>query len=212
MVFASQCQKLYNLSHKNQNVCKSFTTVRKDPAYQFSCTATQLKRKGKIDCSAVSWHFQMIFASQCDESFILSEKNQSVFKSVTVIRKDPAYRFSPKVTHSKFSNIQENQQLHRLSTFSDYFCATESPFTHTFRQKSKSALKCPDSSDEPSLPVCFLKSCRLGHLRYFIFVYPRKKAINCLRLSEKMVLKDLYKSSCSACSLLYDFLYCIVLL
>ena len=188
MIFASQCQKLCNLSHKNQNVCKSFTTVRKDLAYQFSCTATQLKRKGKIDRSAVSWHFQMIFASQCDKSFILSEKNQSVFKSVTVIRKDPAYRFSLKVTHSKFSNIQENRQLHHLSTFSDDFCATESPFTYTFRQKSKSASKCPDSSDGPSLPVCFLKSGRLGHLRYFIFVYSRKKAIDCLRLPGGMML------------------------
>jgi len=81
----------------------------------------------------------MIFASQCDESFILLEKNQSVLKSVTILRKDPAYPFSLKVTHSKFSNIQENRQLHRLSTFSDDFCATESALTHTFRQKSKSA-------------------------------------------------------------------------
>ncbi len=150
MIFASQCHKLCSLSHKNQNVCKSFTTVRKDPAYQFSCTATQLKCKRKIDHSAVSWPFQMISASQCDGLFILLEKNKSVFKSVTIIRKDPAYQFSPKVTHSKFSNIQENWQLHCLFTFSDDFCVTESPFTHSFRQKSKSVQKCPNRSDQPS--------------------------------------------------------------
>ena len=188
MIFASQCPKLCNLSHKNQNVCKSFTTVRKDPFYQFSCTATQLKCKRKIDHSAVSWHFQMIFASQCDKSFILLEKNQSVFKSVTIIRKDSAYRFSPKVTHSIFSNIQENWQLHCLSTFSDDFCVTESAFTHTFRQKSKNAQKWSHTPDEPSLPVCFLKSGRLGQIRYFIFVYPREKAIDRLRLPGGTVL------------------------
>jgi len=103
MIFASQCYKLCNLLHKNQNVCKSFTTVRKDPAYQFSCTATKLNCKRKIDHSAVSWHFQMIFSSQCDKLFILLEKNKSVFKSVTIIRKDPAYQFSPKVQIFKYS-------------------------------------------------------------------------------------------------------------
>ncbi len=189
MIFASQCPKLCNLSHKNQNVCKSFTTVRKDPFYQFSCTATQLKCKRKIDHSAVSWHFQMIFSSQCDKSFILLGKNQSVFKSVTIIRKDSAYQFSPKVTHSKFSNIQENWQLHCLLTFSDDFCVTESPFTHTFRQKSKSVQKCPNSSDQISLPVCFLKSGRLGQIRYFIFVYPYKKVIDWAGYQGEMVLK-----------------------
>ncbi len=130
----------------------------------------------------------MIFASQCDEFFILLEKNQSVFKSVTIIRKAPAYRFSPKVTHSKFSNIQENWQLHHLLTFSDDFCVTESPLTHTFSQKSKSAQKCPDSSDQTSLPVCFLKSGRLGQIRYFIFVYPYKKAVGCSGYQGGMVL------------------------
>ena len=130
----------------------------------------------------------MIFASQCDKLFILLEKNQSVFKSVTIIRKDSAYQFSPKVTHSKFSNIQENQQLHCLLTFSNDFCVTESPFTHTFRQKSKSVQKCPNSSDQPSLPVCFLKSGRLGQIQYFIFVYPYKKAVGCPSLPGGTVL------------------------
>jgi hypothetical protein len=136
MIFASQCLKLCDLLHKSQNVCKSFTTVRKDSAYQFSCTATQLKCKRKIDHSAVSWHFQMVFASQCDKSFILLEKNQSVFKSVTIIRKDSAYQFSPKVTHSIFSNIQENWQLHCLSTFSDDF-VPQSPHSLTLSDKIK---------------------------------------------------------------------------
>ena len=155
MIFASQCQKLCNLSRKNQNVCKSFTTVGKDSAYQFLSTATRLKCKRKIDHSAVSWHFEMIFASQCDESFILLEKNQSVFKSVTIIREDSAYQFLPKVTHSKFSNIQENWQLHCLSTFSNDFWVTESHCVRSVRQKSKSEWKCSHTPDEPRLPVVF---------------------------------------------------------
>jgi len=195
MIFASQCLKLCGLLHKSQNVCKSFTTVRKDSAYQFSCTATQLKCKRKIDHSAVSWHFQMVFASQCDKSFILLEKNQSVFKSVTIIRKDPAYQFSLKVTHSIFSNIQENWQLHCLSTFSDDFCVTESSFTHTFRQKSKTVQKCPNSSDQISLSLCFLKSDRLSQIQYFIFVYPYKKVIGWAAYQGKMVLESLHSKS-----------------
>ena len=131
----------------------------------------------------------MIFASQCYKSFILLEKNQSAFKSVTIIRKDSVYKFSLKVTHSKFSNIQENWQLHCLLTFSNDFCVPESSFTHTFRQKSKSAWKCHNSSDQISLPVCFLKSGRLSQIRYFIFVYSYKKAVDCLRLPEGMMLE-----------------------
>jgi len=137
----------------------------------------------------------MIFASQCDKSFNLLEKNQSVLKSVTIIRKDSTYQFSPKVTHSKISNIQDNQQLHCLLTFSDDFCVTESSFTYTFRSESKGVQKCPNSSDQISLSVCFLKSDRLGQIQYFIFVYPYRKAVDCLRLLGKTVLASLLNSS-----------------
>jgi hypothetical protein len=143
----------YAIFTQKSKCLQSFTTVRKDSAYQFSCTATQLKCKRKLitQLSVDIFRWFCITVWQIIYSF---RKNQSVFKSVTIIRKDSAYQFSPKVTHSIFSNIQENWQLHCLSTFSDDFCATESSFTHTFRQNQNCA-KCPNSSDQISLSVCF---------------------------------------------------------
>ena len=130
----------------------------------------------------------MIFASQCDRLFVFADKNQNVCQSVTIIRKDSGYQFSPKVTHSKFLNVSENGQLHCLWTFSGDFCVTESLFTHTFRQKSKSVQKCLNDLKRPRVPVCFLKSGTLGQIRYFIFVYPHKKVVPCPGYQGGMVL------------------------
>jgi len=140
----------------------------------------------------------MIFASQCDKLFVFADKNQNVCQSVTIIRKDPGYQFSLKVTHSKILNVSENWQLHCLLTFSGDFCVTESSFTHTFRQKSKSEQKCLNDLKRPRVPVCFLKSGTLGHFLYFIFVYSYKKVIPCSEYQRKMMLNVVLTSLLSS--------------
>ncbi len=63
--------------------------------------------------------------------------------------------FHLKVTHSKFLPVRENWQLHSLLTFSDGFCITESSFTHSVTQKSKSVQKCQNKLCRPRVPVVF---------------------------------------------------------
>jgi len=154
-IFASRCDKLFIFSDKNQKVCKSVNTSVKDPGYQFLSTATQSKFFQKFDNSAVCWPFLKIFASQCDKLFIFSDKNQNVCKSVTTVRKDSGYQFLFKVTHLKFSNVQEIWQLHCQLTFSDNFCIRESHFVCLVRQKSKAVQKCSNKPEEPRVPVVF---------------------------------------------------------
>ena len=96
--------------------------------------ATRSKFFQKFDNSAVCWSFSKIFASWCDKLFIFSDKNQNVCKSVTTVRKDSGYQFLFKVTHLKFSNVQEIWQLHCLLTFSDNFLTTMCKSLKTVRK------------------------------------------------------------------------------
>ena len=47
----------------------------------------------KFDSFTVSWHFQIIFASESHILFALSDKNQKLCKSAQTSSKDPGYRW-----------------------------------------------------------------------------------------------------------------------
>ena len=80
---------------KMKNVCQSLTSVWKDLIYQFSHWVTQLKIFKKLTCSAVCWHFQMIFVSQDDKFFMFSDQKTKCLQKSHHSLKDSGYQFSP---------------------------------------------------------------------------------------------------------------------
>ncbi len=151
MISSSECHKLCTLSHKKSQCDRSmlFSHLKVSSLHllihtkntQFISFHPQLHDENqkqlskKIDNSAVCWQFQKIFALQCDKLFIFLNRNQSICKCVTTVRKDPAYQFLHRVTtHLKFS---KNWQLSCLLTFSDNFFITMFQTVYSLRQKFK---------------------------------------------------------------------------
>ncbi len=165
MIFTSQCHKLCSSLHQNQNVCKSFTTVRKDSAYQFLCTGTQLKCKRKIDHSAVCWHFQMISASQCDKSCILSDKNQNVCQSVTTVRTDPAYRFFTQSYTLKIFKCSRKLTTSLSADIFRWFLSYRVAIHSHHQAKIKTSAKVSRFPQQTQATGGILKSGRLGPIR-----------------------------------------------
>jgi len=152
-IFALQCHKLCILVNKNEK-CVSHQSEKTWPiSFHIRSHSSKLSKNWLTQLSVDI--FRWFLRHKVTNSSCFQTKNKMSAKVSSQSEQTQGTSFHLKVTHSKFLPVRENWQLHSPLTFSDGFCITESSFTHSVTQKSKSVQKCQNKLCRPRVSVIF---------------------------------------------------------